>query len=184
MPYAVTHILFPIVLVSLFRDFILKNKNKKKFPLHYVLIAGVGGVLPDIDIIFSVLLSLLGTDNWWVHKTITHSLLFPVFLLILFVATYKVNANAKICNLTKHKLKLSLIFLFLSVGVLIHIFLDGLLGSGAYLFYPFSNYDFSLDLFNYLPKELHSFSFPLLDGILLTIWIVYLELKHKISDFI
>jgi len=49
MPQAVTHILAPILLVSIFRDFCLRKKDKKHFSLHYVLIAGLGGILPDID---------------------------------------------------------------------------------------------------------------------------------------
>tara|TARA_Y100000310_G_scaffold345426_1_gene464826 strand:+ start:6318 stop:6482 length:165 start_codon:yes stop_codon:yes gene_type:complete len=50
MPQAVTHILIPILLVSLLRDLFVKRG--KKFSSHYILIAGLGGVLPDIDIAF------------------------------------------------------------------------------------------------------------------------------------
>jgi len=52
MPQAVTHILVPILLVAIFRDFYLKKKSKRHFPLHYVFLAGIGGILLDIDIIF------------------------------------------------------------------------------------------------------------------------------------
>tara|TARA_Y100000034_G_scaffold125404_1_gene174896 strand:- start:851 stop:994 length:144 start_codon:yes stop_codon:yes gene_type:complete len=45
MPYAVTHVLVAIIVAELLRDY------WKKFNLHYVLIAGIGGLLPDIDII-------------------------------------------------------------------------------------------------------------------------------------
>ena len=27
----------------------MKGRKKKRFPLHYVLIAGLGGILPDLD---------------------------------------------------------------------------------------------------------------------------------------
>ena len=89
MPYAVTHILVPIVLLSLFRDFYLKKNTKKKFPLHYVLITGLGGVLPDIDLIFSTFLNLIGIHNWNIHRTFTHSLFFSLFFFMLFLIKKK-----------------------------------------------------------------------------------------------
>lgn len=184
MPQAVTHILVPILLVALFRDFYLNRKDKKKFPLHYVLFAGLGGVLPDIDIAFSIILNLIGYSEWWIHKTFTHSLFFPIVFFILFALFIPFKADARICNLGRHKLKLNLIFLFLGVGILIHIFLDALLGEMAYFFYPFSGADYSINLVSYLPKGIQGITIPMLDGVLLVIWIVYLELKHKISDFI
>lgn len=184
MPYAVTHILVPIILVAIFRDFYLRNKDRKKFPLHYVLIAGLGGVLPDIDLAISVLLKFAGVANWYVHKTFTHSLFFPAIFFLIYLVLLPVKKEAKICNLTRHKLKLSTISLMIAIGSLIHILLDALVGGPAFFFYPFISTDFGFYLTSYLPASLESLSLPLLDGILLVIWIVYLELKHKISDFI
>ena len=184
MPYAVAHILVPIILVALFRDFYLKSRDRKEFPLHYVLLAGLGGVLPDIDLPISVVLNFLGFASWNVHKTFTNSLLFPVIFLLLFLVLLPVHKKARICNLTRHKLKLSIIFLIVAIGSLIHIFLDALVGGQAFFFYPFSIHDYGLYLTEYLPKELQALSLPLLDGIFLVIWIAYLEVKHKISDFI
>jgi len=183
MPEAVTHILIPILLVAIFRDF-YKSINKKKFPLHYVLIAGLGGVLPDIDIVFSVIQNLIGIQTWDIHKTFTHSLFFPLILFALFIILKPVNVKARICNIGKHNLKLSIISLMLSIGILIHILLDTLFGGPSYLFYPLLITDYAIYIFDYLPRELRSLAPPLLDGILLVIWLAYLELKHKISDFI
>ncbi len=179
MPYAVTHILFPILLVAIFRDFI----SKKKFSLHYVLLAGLGGVLPDIDIPISMALSLLGSTALDLHKTFTHSIFFPIALFAIFLVLKPVKTKAHICNIGKHKLKLSNIFLVLALGALIHIILDLVFGSGAFLLYPLNNIDFSLNLFSYFPYSWNTLA-AVLDGILLVVWIIYLELKHKISDFI
>lgn len=184
MPQAVTHILVPIILVALFRDFYLKNKNKKEFPLHYVMIAGLGGVLPDIDIVLSYFLNFLGFAQWNIHKTFTHSIFFPLCFFILFLIFLPAHEKAKICNLGRHKLKLSTIFLMLSIGILTHILLDFLIGGPAYFLYPFYQTDSALYLMQYLPQALQSSSMALLDGILLVIWLSYLEFKHKISDFI
>src|SRR3989344_8773075 len=117
MPYAVTHILIPILLVSILRDFYLKRKDKKHFPLHYALIAGLGGVLPDIDIIISIILNFAGISNWDIHRTFTHSLLFPLVFFALFLILIPVHRKARICNLTRHKLKLSTISLMLAIGI-------------------------------------------------------------------
>ena len=43
---AVAHFLVPAFLVALYRDFLVK----KKFSLHYVFLAGIGGLMPDFDI--------------------------------------------------------------------------------------------------------------------------------------
>jgi len=50
MPQAVTHILIVLIIASLIRDFYIKKKDKRKFPLHYVLITGLAGLISDIDI--------------------------------------------------------------------------------------------------------------------------------------
>ena len=184
MPLLVTHILAPILLVAIIRDFYLKKRNKRKFPLHYVLIAGLGGVLPDIDIIFSIFLYLLRITEWDIHKTFTHSLFFVVSLFFLFLIFKPVHAKAKICNIGRHKLKLSTIFLMLSIGSLIHIILDMIFGEPAYLSYPLYNKDYGINLVTYLPSGIQNLALPTLDGILLVLWLIYLELKHKISDFI
>lgn len=175
MPQAVTHILIPILLVALFRDVYLRKRDKKHFPLHYVLFAGLGGVLPDIDIVISV---LLGTD---IHKTFTHTLFFPLILFAVFLVLKPINVNAKLCNLGRHNMKLATIFLVLAFGVVTHLALDTLFGTPSFLLYPFITKDFAINLFNYLPAMV---SPALIDGILLVIWLVYLEVKHKISDFI
>ncbi len=183
MPFTATHILIPILLAAVFRD-IYNKRNKTKFPLHYVLIAGLGGILPDIDIIISVILNLFGIENWNIHKTFTHSLFFPVVFFVLFLISSKMKAKAQICRIRRHKLKISMIFLAISFGILTHILLDSIFGQKAYFFYPFSLNDYGIDLVGYLPRDLRGAAFPLMDGFLVVIWIIYLEIKHKISDFI
>lgn len=184
MPYAVTHILFPIILLALFRDYYIKKRDRKNFPLHYVLLAGIGGALPDIDIPISFALNIFGVESWQIHKTFTHSLLFPGIFVLGFVLLNRASPSARICNITRHKLKLSLISLMLGIGALTHILLDSLFSELAYFYYPFSNKAFGTNLLAFLQPELQDGALKLLDGILLLAWIVYLELKHRISDFI
>lgn len=174
MPQAVTHILIPIILVSIIRDFFIKNK--RKFPLHYVLIAGLGGILPDIDYIAY----LFNNFPLEAHRTFLHSIFFPAIFLLLFIVFHNINIK----ELEKHRLKLSIIFLMLSLGILIHIILDASIQGNIIPFYPFSLIPIGLNLINYLPEKLQQIATPSIDAILLIIWISYLELKHKISDFI
>ncbi|MFH1802430.1 MAG: metal-dependent hydrolase [archaeon] len=184
MPYAVTHILVPITLTAIFRDFFLSKEKKKKFPLHYVLLAGLGGALPDIDILFSFILNLLGFTNWDIHRTFTHSISFAAIFFLLFLILLPVRKEARICHLTRHHLKLSLIFLMIGIGIMTHLLLDASFGELSYFFYPFSTIPYGTNILSPLAEEIRRDFMLMLDGILLVIWIVYLELKHKISDFI
>ena len=75
MPWAAFHILSTIILIDLYRDHLIKDP--KKIPLHYVLIGGVAGLLPDIDIPFYWLIhDLLGFDVPFFHRYLTHTLFF------------------------------------------------------------------------------------------------------------
>lgn len=184
MPQAVTHILVPILLTAIFRDFYLRRGERRKFPLHYVLIAGIGGVLPDIDIVFSVLLNFFGVSNWNVHKTFTHSLFFPAVFLVLFFILKPMHEKIRFCKLRKHKLDLSVVCLVLAFGISTHIFLDSLTWEHAHFFYPISSKEYGVNLLKFLPSGIQGVALPTIDGILLVIWIVYLEMKHRVSDFI
>ena len=72
MPYAVAHVILTIVVADIYRDYFAK----KKFPMIYVLIAGIAGLLPDADIpagwIFN---SIFGADYSF-HRIYTHSLIY------------------------------------------------------------------------------------------------------------
>lgn len=180
MPTAVLHILVPLILMALFRDYFLTKKKKQFFPLHYVLIAGIAGLLPDIDIGAFYILHFFGFSISEVHRTFTHSIFLPIIFIIFFYAFAKI----KLSELGRHKLTLSTICLMLSVGTIAHIILDAALSGSASLFYPFSTKLFGFDIISFLPPALRSLAIPTLEGILLVFWLVYLEVKHKISDFV
>lgn len=180
MAQAVTHIIVPILLVSIFRDFF--TKSKKKFSLHYALIAGLGGVLPDIDIIFFWIMKTFTSVNFTdIHRTYTHT----IFFSLLILSGYFIFMNRNIPKLGRHKLKLNNIFLVLGIGTIFHLILDMTFSNGIAIFYPISNTTFGYSLITHLvPENLYGLFLATLDGVLLVIWISYLEIKHKISDFI
>ncbi|MBS3091291.1 metal-dependent hydrolase [Candidatus Pacearchaeota archaeon] len=182
MAQAVTHILVPLILIALFRDFYWKRRKnaKNSFPLHYVLIAGLSGILPDIDLVLYWIFGSFGLSVEAIHRTFTHSIFFPLVFLILFF----VLKNGKIPGLGRHKLKINVICLMIAFGSFVHLILDAVVTGKIIPLYPLNNYVVGLNIVQYLPQTLQGLAMPTLDGILLIIWLVYLEWKHKIGDFI
>ena len=179
MPQAVTHFLIPAIIVALWRDY-YRRKNKEKFPLHYVLIAGLAGLLPDIDILAYSVLNFFGFSFWDVHRTITHSFFFPLFFLLLFF----IFSKTKIKALGKHEMTLHGIFLVIAFGTFMHLVLDWALSGAIMPFYPISGIKIGLNLVGKLPSPFDNMVIPILDAALLILWMIYMELKHKLSDFI
>lgn len=144
-------------------------KLKKRYlPNKYVLLAGLAGLLPDIDLIPSLL--LVGSSG--LHRTITHSLVFPAIFFIGFLV---------FCFLKRKKLYK--IFLMLFIGFFIHILLDFSLLGTVYLLFPFSFTEFGLNLL--APLEPFGLEiFAMIDAILLFFWLIHEELEHKISDYL
>ncbi len=179
MPNAVTHFLIPTILVAIFRDFYLKKRDKRMFPLHYVLIAGLGGLLMDTDYIIYYIVKFLGFD-FPSHRIFFHNLFFP----LLFLALGLLFIGVKNAELGKHKLKLSTIFFIICFASLTHLALDAIVIGKIVPFYPFSMYAFGLDLVKKLPEILQGSIIPIIDAVLLAGWMIWIEVRHKISDFI
>ena len=72
----------------------------------------------------------------------------------------------------------------IALGSFSHLILDAIFSGQIMPFYPFSYYSIGLNLFDYLPNALRIIAAPSLDAGLLIIWLIYIEWKHKISDFI
>lgn len=161
MPYAVTHVLIPIILVDMVRDHVFKMK-KSSLPNRYVLLAGIAGMLPDIDLLFTP----------YLHRTITHSIWFPLIFLFGFLLSY-----------TLQKKKLYKIFLMLFIGFSLHILMDAiLLGSVAPLF-PLDSAEIGLNILSPL-VFLGPTVFATIDAILLLLWLIHEELEHNISEYL
>ncbi|MDP1695703.1 MAG: metal-dependent hydrolase [archaeon] len=178
MPQAAAHILIPLILMSIVRDYYIQRG--KKFPLHYVLIAGIAGAIPDLDVAAFWILNFFNFTWEEVHRTFAHTIFVPLIFLGLAFITIKANT----LKIGKHKLKWNIIFLMIAIGAFSHLILDAIFGGSIMLFYPLSTFSIGLDLFGYLPEELAVIAAPSLDGGLIIIWLIYLEMKHKISNFI
>ena len=176
MPFAVTHVLIAIIVADIIRDYIVKDR--RKFPLHYVLIAGIAGLLPDLDVPIWWILSNFGYSLSEVHRTFSHTLFVPLIFLLLAIFTVKTKSRF----LARHKLKLNIIFYMITLGTMIHLLLDGFLVGFIMPLYPFSTAKFGLNL---IPATDIGISLIAgLDAILLLAWLIHEEIRHKISDFI
>ena len=177
MPNAVAH-----VLVSMFLADIYRHKQKKKLSLYYVFLAGLGGLLPDFDIIIFWILSFSGFTLQQVHRVYSHTLLYPIIFIIMGLLFSRI----KEFKFRKHKFKLSYVLYALAFGWLIHLLLDYIVIGPILPFYPLSRAGFGLNLLLKIPlptSEIISTIEPAIDAILLILWILHEEIKHKISDF-
>jgi len=180
MPQSVIHILVPLISMALIKDWYDAKKGKGAFSLHYVLIAGIAGIIPDLDIALFWILFFFGFTLDTVHRTFAHSIFVPLLFLIVSAITIKKTKT----SVGRHNLKWSVIFLMLAFGSVIHIILDAVFAGSVTLFYPFSSFAVGLNIVGLFPYPLDRLLIPSLEAALLVFWLVYLELKHKISDFI
>ena len=172
MPLALTHFIVTVVILTLLRDYFSK---KHYFPIHYVFLGGLAGLLPDIDIAVFWILSFFGYSL----IEFSHNLVFLFSFLVLSFAT----KNLKSFNFRNAKIHYHKLFFVIFLGVFIHLLLDIFSTTGINLFYPFNDFILYFPLENLLPRSIQWAFFPTIDAILLIFWISYLEWKHKISSF-
>src|SRR3989344_5650800 len=181
MPQAAAHILIPLFLVSFWRDRYLAKNKRNLFPLHYVLIAGIAGIIPDLDIVAFWALAFFGFTLEQIHRTFAHTIFIPFIFVIVGLIFHRTKVS--LCTIRKHTLHLNKVMYALAFGTLAHLVLDALVSGMITPIYPISSWAIGLDLFGYLPSQLQELAAPSLDAGILIIWIIYLEVKHKISDF-
>ena len=181
MPTAVFHILFPLIILSLYRNHFLTKEKRALFSLSYVFIGGLAGVIPDIDFIPVWILSFFINDSYSLHGKLSHSLfILPVLFFVGFLFFSKFDYKFKFRN---DELKVSIILFLLCFGSAIHIFLDYFLGGGLFAFYPFINEGVGFNPALVFPESLQPWFIPSLEGIFLVCWLIYLFYYRKIKDF-
>ena len=168
MPQAVVHVLFAIIALDLVRDYLIRDK--RKVPLHYVFIGGVAGLLPDIDIpLFWFLSNFLGLEVPWFHRTITHTIFFPMLFIIVGLAFYRYSQ------------KITMLFAIISFGTGFHVFLDYAFAGTVMPFYPLSFKEVGLNLFRRAGLEAFVEG---VEAVVLLAWLWHEDMRHKIRDFI
>ena len=73
MALAVTHVLIAILTLDFFRHYVF---GLKKFPRHLLVVGGIAGLMPDIDIPLGWFFSFLTGNKVALHGEFTHSLIF------------------------------------------------------------------------------------------------------------
>ena len=175
MAYAVTHVIVAIVLIDLYRDYIAK----KKFSTWFVLIGGIAGLLPDIDVPLQWMATSFVGESVTLHRIVTHSLVFVA--VFLAIALFFHLQKRKKLNIFSKKISygnIALFFAVIAAGWFTHIALD--CGVAR---------DYNLTWFPGIPLGfcLHPFSGEALlglDAIILVLWLIHEEWAHKIKDFI
>ena len=125
MPYTLTHILAAIILIELFRAYVIKNN--KKFPRYYILIAMIGAILPDFDIGLYYILSFFGFGFLDVHKTFSHSIFIPLAIFLIL----------------HYWLGWTYIGLAIALGYISHLIADSLTIEGVNFLHPISKFHVS-----------------------------------------
>ncbi len=167
MPYAVAHMLVPMLIVDLFRHKFLKIK--KELPNRDMLIAGLSGLLPDIDIPLSFLF-----PSFIIHRGITHTVWVPLVFLLAFVLLRFIK-----------KYDLAKIFLMIFIGTVLHVALDFVTAGSMELFYPLSKASFAIGFIPIILPNLEvAFVYAALDASLLFIWLARMMFRKKIQDVI
>jgi hypothetical protein len=169
MALAVTHVILIIVLLDIFRHYVF---GKNKFPRYFLIIGGIAGIIPDIDIPLTWLINFFPQTTINIHGLFTHSLLFPVLFLIVGAALHY-----------KKKTKWAGIFYVISAGWFFHLILDCLF-YGPILDSPLKNFFWPLPFFNFCPQwGIYQYAASI-DALILIIWLVHEEIHKKIKDYI
>ena len=174
MPYAAAHVILTIVIADIYRDYI----SKKKFPMIYVLIAGIAGLLPDLDIPVSGLFNFIFGTNYNFHRIYTHSLLYAViFFLTALAFLFLRKKDYKIFRWDVPKQAIVMFFLALAFGWFMHILLDCALAADGYL-----NLMPSIPLKS-CPSPFSNNVLAGFDAVILVLWLIHEQWKHDIKDY-
>lgn len=174
MPYAVAHVIITIVLADIYRDYIAK----KKFPMVYVLIAGIAGLLPDLDLPLGWIVNFVLGTQYSFHRVYTHSLAYSIIFFIIALAFLAVKKQKyKILKWNAGKSAIAMLFFAMSFGWFMHIALDCGLAADGYL-----NLVPSIPL-DFCPHPFSNGALAGIDAIILVLWLVHEQYRHDIKDY-
>lgn len=180
MAQAVMHILVAVILIELYREFFVKDS--RNFPRYYVLAAVIGGILPDFDfLVYYLQYPFFGFAYEQIHRTYFHSLWLPLTLLIIGILYW--HSGLKNIWLRKRRMNMKTIFFILAAMSLLHLILDSLFWGSVFPFYPLTSIELGLNLLTYFPEDMLGLILPTIDGILLVLWILWMQFKLRIPDY-
>jgi len=164
MALAVTHIILTIALLDIFRHYVF---GLKKFPRYLLVIGGIAGLAPDLDIPLGWILTLLNGATVDIHGLFTHSIFFALlFAIIGAVLQYKKN------------LKWARILYVIAVGWTLHILLDCLFNAYSTVLWLLS-----INTTAYCPSGILENYRTSIDAIILVLWLLHEEISNKIKCY-
>ena len=144
----------------------------------YVFIAGVAGLLPDMDIPAGWLFNLVFKTNYNFHRVYTHSLSYAIaFFFIAMVFLFSSKEKYKILKWNVPKQAFFMFFLAMAFGWFMHIALDCALAADGYL-----NLIPSIPL-TFCPHPFSNQALVGFDAIILVLWLIHEQWKHEIKDY-
>ncbi len=164
MALAVTHILIPLIVLDLLRHYVF---GKEKFPRYLIVIGGIAGLMPDIDIVISWFVRFLTGNTQTIHGVFTHSLFFVLFFLAIAVAMR-----------IKREFVTARIFYVIAFGWFLHIFLDWIFGEYKAIFWPF--FSTSTSIFPSWNIWVYAVQ---IDAVLLVLWLIHEEVHKNVRDY-
>lgn len=166
MPNAVMHIILTIIVIDLFRDYFLPKHHMHKFPKWIVLAGGIAGLAPDLDMPFGWIYNWINGTSINFHGGITHIILIPIVIALVgfFLHARGYKVAGVLCWVV-------------AFGWFFHLALDCVF-LGAY------NPLWPLQGMTFCPHTFSAEVMPGFDAILLIVWLLHEELKHKIKDYI
>jgi len=165
MALAVTHIILTIAFLDIFRHYVF---GLKKFPRYLLVVGGIAGLAPDLDLPLGWFLTLVTGTSVNVHGLFTHSIFFALlFAFIGAILHYQQN------------LKWAKIFYVIAVGWSFHVFLDCVFNTYATFLWPFS-----VDTTVFCPTQRILGDYRAsIDAIILVTWLLHEEIHQKIRCY-
>ncbi|MDP3990358.1 MAG: metal-dependent hydrolase [archaeon] len=164
MPFAVVHIITAFAILGIVRHYFF---SKKTLTPRVILIGGIAGLLPDLDIPLGWVYDFVTGTSLNLHGLFLHSVLFPTLTLLIAIVLF----------IAKKK-KLAVIFSAITFGLILHSSLDCLFGGVD------KNFLWPLNSVNSCPEfGLAGFAEEL-DAMFFVLWLGYLEFRKKVKDYI
>ena len=161
MPFAVTHVLVPIIILDIFRDHLMRGKLKKIITNRFIFLAGVAGLLPDLDVPLFSTLELMG---YQIQSNIGHRLFFHnIWIPLSFLGFFA------LLHLLKQK-EFAKVFLILTFGFSIHLILDATIIGYIMPLFPLNTVEVGINLTKLLPINPET-AMVSLDAVLLLFWL-------------
>ncbi|MBT3940446.1 metal-dependent hydrolase [Candidatus Woesearchaeota archaeon] len=175
---ATTHVILPIVVVDLIRDYFLRHKHRRLIPRKYVFFVGVGGILPDLDVALAYIFNFLSINlpDMLRHGRITHSILLPILFFTLAAGLWGGTKFSKGKSKKQHH-QWFLILTLVGIGMLSHVLLDGFAGLTT-PYYPISN------AVAFGAQRINQQMMISIDAVILLVWLFHEEWHHNIRKFV